>query len=164
MKDFASFGATMRKVIELLDPSLDCWAIFDTGEHPLPFFCKGRICVLGDAAHATSPHMGAGAGICIEDAAVMSAILASDQVKSRGAEGLPDAFKVFESIQKERGQWLVQSSRRVGDLYEWRAEGVGEDVSKIEEELRSRLNTIWKGDVAGAVQKALSAVKNTSKI
>ena len=38
------------------------WAIFDLGDNPVPSFYKGRIAILGDAAHATSPHNGAGAG------------------------------------------------------------------------------------------------------
>ena len=44
-----------------LEPNLDCWAIFDTGAHPMPAYNKGRVCCVGDAAHATSPHHGAGA-------------------------------------------------------------------------------------------------------
>ncbi len=38
------------------------WAIFDLGDHPVPSFHKGRICISGDAAHDTSPRQGAGEG------------------------------------------------------------------------------------------------------
>jgi 2-polyprenyl-6-methoxyphenol hydroxylase-like FAD-dependent oxidoreductase len=39
---------------------------------------KGRVMILGDAAHATTPHMGQGAGQAIEDAIVFSEELAKD--------------------------------------------------------------------------------------
>lgn len=57
-KDFKDFGATVHKIIDMLEPNLDCWAIYDTGDHPMPYYNKGRVVVLGDAGHATSPHHG----------------------------------------------------------------------------------------------------------
>jgi salicylate hydroxylase len=56
--DFKDFGATVHKIIDMLEEDLDCWAIFDTGDHPMPAYNKGRVCCLGDAGHATSPHHG----------------------------------------------------------------------------------------------------------
>ncbi|RYP06730.1 hypothetical protein DL764_002982 [Monosporascus ibericus] len=56
---------------------IDKWAIFDTAEHPAPYYARGRICVAGDAAHASSPHLGSGAGFGIEDALALAALLAA---------------------------------------------------------------------------------------
>ena len=153
-EDFKDFGPTVQKIIDLLDPNLDCWAIFDTGDHPMPAYNKGRACCLGDAAHATSPHHGAGAGICIEDAAVMAELLAEPQVAKGGAKELEAAFQAFSNCRKERTQWLVQSSRRTGDLYEWRAEGVGRDIEKIHAECKERDERIWEADIGEMVQEA----------
>ena len=121
------------------------WAIFDLGDHPVPTFCKGRISISGDAAHATSPHHGAGAGFCIEDSAVLASLLDLDQVQS--PSDLEAVFATFNDRRKERGQWLVQSSRRIGDCYEWRAEGVGRDFAKIEREINERNGRIAEVDV-----------------
>lgn len=96
---------------------------------------KGRILISGDAAHATSPHKGSGAGLAIEDSAVLAEILADDRVKT--AQDLDVAFDVFNEARKERGQWLVKASRRAGNLYEWIAEGVEKDFKRIEEEINS---------------------------
>jgi salicylate hydroxylase len=41
----------------------------------------------------------------------------------------------------------VQSSRFVGDCYEWRAEGVGRDFKKIEEAINHRNGIIANVDV-----------------
>ena len=121
------------------------WAIFDTGDHPVPTFFKGRICIVGDAAHATSPHHGAGAGFCIEDSAVLASLLSHESIASPA--DLETVFATFNDRRKERGQWLVQSSRRIGDCYEWRAEGVGGDFAKIEKEINERNGMIADVDV-----------------
>ncbi|KAK8202207.1 hypothetical protein M8818_005734 [Zalaria obscura] len=153
-EDFKGFGPTVTKIIDMLEPQLDCWAIFDTGDSPLERYNKGRVCVLGDAAHATSPHHGAGAGMCIEDAAVMAELLADERVAKAGKRGIEAAFQTFSDVRKERSQWLVQSSRRSGDLYEWRAEGVGKDFGKIEQECRERDDKLWNAQVGDMVEEA----------
>ena len=106
---------------------------------------KGRICITGDAAHATSPHHGAGAGFCIEDSAVLASLLSDEHVKSAADLGV--AFATFNDRRKERGQWLVQSSRWIGDCYEWRAKGIGRNFAKIENEINDRNGIIANVDV-----------------
>ncbi|WPH02183.1 Hypothetical protein R9X50_00503800 [Acrodontium crateriforme] len=156
--DFKDFGPTVQKIIELLEPNLDIWGIFDTGDHPMAAYNKGRVCVVGDAAHATSPHHGAGAGICIEDSAVLAELLASPEIRAAGMRGFEAAFQIFSDCRKERTQWLVQSSRRSGDLYEWRAKGVEDDFEKIGAECKERCEKIWDGQIEDMCHDALSCV------
>lgn len=113
---------------------------------------KGRVLISGDAAHATSPHKGSGAGMAIEDSAVLAELIADDKVHSLA--DLETAFAVFDEVRKERGQWLVRASRRAGDLYEWRAEGVGCDFKKIEDEINSSNAVIAEVDVRRMAQEA----------
>jgi salicylate hydroxylase len=110
------------------------------------------MCISGDAAHATSPHHGAGAGFCIEDSAVLAGLLADDRVKE--PRDLEAVFETFNAERKERGHWLVQSSRHIGDCYEWRAKDIGNDFEKIKEEIRTRNGTIADVDVVAMCQKA----------
>lgn len=152
LEDFKGFGQTVHKIIEMLEPQLDRWAIFDTGSHPMPFYNKGKVVVIGDAGHATSPHHGAGAGMCIEDAAILAELLADSRVAQNGDKGLAQAFQAYNDQRLDRTQWLVQSSRRSGDLYEWRAESVGRDIDKIQEECRWRDEKIWNGQVSEYIQ------------
>lgn len=121
------------------------WAIFDLGDHPVPTFYRGRICISGDAAHATSPHHGAGAGFCIEDSAVMAELLADGRVRT--SSDLESVFAAFDRSRRARSQWLVQSSRWIGDCYEWQAEGIGNDFRKIEAEINERNGIIVNVDV-----------------
>ena len=133
LQDFREFGPRVIDLLKLAKPELDCWAIFDLHDHPVPAMNKGRILISGDAAHATSPHKGSGAGLAIEDSAVLSEMIADERVTS--SSDLETVFAAFNEVRKERGQWLVRASRRAGDLYEWRVEGVGKDFKRIEEEM-----------------------------
>lgn len=128
------------------------WGIFDLGEHPVPTFCKGCVCLMGDAAHASSPHHGAGAGFGIEDAAVLASLLEDDRVQN--SHDLQTVFAVYDMSRRERCHWLVQSSRRLGDLYEWLASGVGGDWRVIEKELKDRVAFVWEIDLDKAVDDA----------
>jgi len=160
LHDFQDFGPTVTHIINLLEPNLDCWAIFDLGDHPMQFYNKGRVCLLGDAGHATTPHHGSGAGFCIEDAAVMCELLDDARVRGKGTQGLEAAFQAFSNSRIERANWLVQSSRRTGDLYEWRAEGVGRDVEKIEQECRERDERIWNAQISDMIEEGKRALGN----
>ncbi|KAK5310785.1 hypothetical protein LTR93_011940 [Exophiala xenobiotica] len=152
LSDFAGYGRNVTKILHLVKPDLSVWAIFDLGDHPVPSFCRGRICLVGDAAHATSPHHGAGAGMCIEDGAVLAELLADDQVLTR--DDLEAVFATFDAERRERGQWLVQSSRLIGDCYEWRAEGIGKDFAKIERKINIRNGVLNDVDVIAMCEHA----------
>lgn len=54
----------------------------------------------------------------------------------------------------ERAQWLIQSSRWIGDCYEWRARGIGKDFGKIEKEINERNSIITDVNVEEMCEKA----------
>lgn len=64
---------------------------------------KGRIVLLGDAVHATTPHLGQGAGMAIEDSIVLAEELAK-------AETVEPAFRAFRDRRFERCNYIVRSS------------------------------------------------------
>ncbi|KAL5343596.1 hypothetical protein BJX70DRAFT_115464 [Aspergillus crustosus] len=151
LRDFAGYGPNVTKLLKLCDPKLSIWAIFDLA-NPVPTFTKNRLAIAGDAAHATSPHHGAGAGFCLEDTAVLATLLAVPRVQTHA--DLATALGVFDESRRERTQWLVESSRFIGDCYEWRAQGVGRDFGKIEEAINKRNAVITEGDVGGMCREA----------
>lgn len=117
---------------------------------------KGRILISGDAAHATSPHKGSGAGLAIEDSAVLAELLAEERVES--ASDIEAVFAVFNQVRKDRGQWLVKASRRAGDLYEWRTEDAGKDFKKIEEAINRSNAVIAEVNVRGLCNEAIKVL------
>lgn len=90
--------------------------------------------------------------MCIEDAAILASLLIDERVQSQ--PDLEAVFETFSSQRMERTQWLVQSSRWIGDCYEWRAKGIGEDFEKIEKEINERNRVITDVNVEEMCEKA----------
>lgn len=115
------------------------------------------MCLVGDAAHASTPHHGAGAGFCIEDVAVLSSLLEDDCVAQ--PEDLEAVFSAFDENRRERDQWLVQSSREAADMYEWRAPHIGKGYDEgIQKEINDRQARIWGIDLGEAITSARAAL------
>ena len=70
---------------------------------------RGRAILIGDAAHATTPHLASGAGLAVEDALVLSECLAADGT-------LNDALRAFTARRHERCRMVVANSVRLGEL------------------------------------------------
>ncbi|MEY4760730.1 MAG: hypothetical protein RLZZ200_586 [Pseudomonadota bacterium] len=64
---------------------------------------QGRIVLLGDAVHATTPHLGQGAGMAIEDALVLA-----EEIDAR--ESPEEAFAAYRNRRFERCRFLVEAS------------------------------------------------------
>jgi len=73
----------------------------------LPAWSKGRVTVLGDAAHATTPNLGQGACQAIEDAWAVAACLANYQEPD-------EAFRQFQALRKPKADRIVRLSRQIG--------------------------------------------------
>jgi 2-polyprenyl-6-methoxyphenol hydroxylase-like FAD-dependent oxidoreductase len=71
---------------------------------------RGRIVLIGDTVHATTPHLASGACIGIEDALVLAEELARE-----GAE-VPAALAAFEARRWERCRMVVENSSRLGEI------------------------------------------------
>ncbi|KAL4910874.1 hypothetical protein BDW74DRAFT_172333 [Aspergillus multicolor] len=69
---FADWKPAVRGLVGRLPEELIKWAIFDTYDHPAPTYSRRRVCLAGDAAHASSPHQEAGAAFGVEDALALA--------------------------------------------------------------------------------------------
>jgi salicylate hydroxylase len=160
---FNGWEAGVRNLITLFPKELDKWAVFDTWDYPAPFYNRGNICLAGDAAHASSPHHGAGACMGIEDALCLCTVVkqayADIKDNSKAAKSaLSAAFSVYDSVRRTRSQWLVNSSRRVCDLYqqpEWADDSKLVKAETCFEEIRDRSLKIWNFDYDAMVEEAV---------
>lgn len=75
---------------------------------PRPWF-SGRVVLIGDTVHATTPHLASGACIGIEDALVLAEELAREVP-------LVAALAAFEQRRWERCRMVVQNSARLGEI------------------------------------------------
>lgn len=96
---------TVRRIIASTRGAIGAYPIHDLPR--LDTWHRGLGCVIGDAAHATSPHAGQGAAMALEDAMLLARTL-------RGAAHIPEAFARFEDLRRERVTKLVAFAARTG--------------------------------------------------
>lgn len=84
--------------------------------NPVSTWVKGRVLLLGDAAHLTTPFIGQGAGISMEDSVVLAKELAlTDALRDQSM--LDVALDSYQSQRVPRCRKVVLTSRRRGRVY-----------------------------------------------
>jgi 2-polyprenyl-6-methoxyphenol hydroxylase-like FAD-dependent oxidoreductase len=79
---------------------------------PLGFWGRGRVTLLGDAAHPITPNVGQGACMAIEDAAcLVKSLLAAPDIAA--------AFAAYEGRRKRRTAFVGRQARRIGAVGQW---------------------------------------------
>jgi salicylate hydroxylase len=89
------------------------WALFTVPDGSE--WTKGAIALLGDAAHAMLPFAAQGAGMAIEDAAVLAKCLS--QVAGETGAGIPAAMKRYAKLRRSRVARMQRAARRNGMIY-----------------------------------------------
>jgi 2-polyprenyl-6-methoxyphenol hydroxylase-like FAD-dependent oxidoreductase len=88
---------------------------------PQPWY-RGRAVLIGDAAHATTPHLASGAGLAVEDAIVLA-----EEIEQ--APSPEEALHRFTARRYERCRMVVENSVRLGDIE--RAGGSPQEHEKL---------------------------------
>ncbi len=104
MEHLDEYGGLMKETSRLVTP--------ESPTHYGPLYTsfiegpwhRGRIILIGDAAHTTPPHLASGAGIAIEDGLVLARSL-------REQPDVPEAFAAFMRQRLERCRMVVENSR-----------------------------------------------------
>ena len=76
---------------------------------PLPKWSSGRIGLIGDAAHATTPNLGQGGAMAVEDALALA-----DSFAQAGLN--ESAWKIFEQRRRKKVDWTVSTSWSIGKV------------------------------------------------
>jgi len=107
--NFETYGNTVKTLLDHTAPDTLIWSdIIDL--KPIHQFAFGRIALLGDAAHATTPNLGQGACQGIEDAlALQKALLAFPENDVK-------ALQHFQQTRLKRTHQIVNTSWRLGKL------------------------------------------------
>lgn len=85
----------------------------DLSEQPALSYGRGRVVLLGDAAHAMTPNMGQGAGMAIEDAAALALALCS------GAATPETLVSHLEAERGARVRQIQKTSWQIGQMAHW---------------------------------------------
>jgi 2-polyprenyl-6-methoxyphenol hydroxylase-like FAD-dependent oxidoreductase len=105
---FSEFVEPVSSVIQATnEKDISRKVIFDF--KPLQKWSKGRVLLIGDAAHATTPNLGQGACMALEDAVVLAYSLKS-------ANTISKAIMNFEEKRIGRAKLIVHSSWMMGKI------------------------------------------------
>lgn len=105
----AGFGGVIATVREGLGPhSALNYRPLEALLLPRPW-SKGRAGLIGDAAHATTPHLASGAGLAIEDALVLAEEMTA-------ASSVAEGWRRFEARRWERCRMVVETSVRLCEM------------------------------------------------
>lgn len=76
---------------------------------PIIKWHKNKICLVGDAAHATTPNMGQGACQAVEDAFVLG------QLFNKGSN-VKEIFKQYEQLRQKKARKIIKTSWKIGEI------------------------------------------------
>jgi 2-polyprenyl-6-methoxyphenol hydroxylase-like FAD-dependent oxidoreductase len=107
---------------------------------PLTQWSSGRVGLIGDAAHATTPNLGQGGAMAVEDALVLA-----DTFKELGLNEA--AWKRFEQLRRKKVDWTVSTSWSIGKICH-----LGNPL------FRTLRNIALKKTPAGVTQKQLQRI------
>ena len=105
-QEFAGWDPRVGDVLAAVKTTFR-WALYD--REPLPRWSRGRLTLLGDAAHPMLPHLGQGANQAIEDGMALAVLLANTD---RG--DIPQALTMYEKIRRERVSDIQRGARENG--------------------------------------------------
>jgi salicylate hydroxylase len=108
LRHFASWHPAVVEMITA-KPVSDRWGLFH--RPPLGRWTKGRVTLLGDAAHQLAPHHGQGANQSIEDAVVLAACLGD-----AGSAPLVDVLERYEGLRRGRTRKVQYASISTADV------------------------------------------------
>ncbi len=121
-------------------------ALYD--REPLPVWTRGRLTLLGDAAHPMLPHLGQGANQSIEDGMALATILSrADRATA------PAALLAYEQLRRERVAQVQRGARANGLRYDSAYSDLGIRDSEIAAQAAFR-KTLYDHDVVPDAQAA----------
>ena len=121
--EFAGWDPRVSDVLRQVDKTFR-WALYD--REPLPTWTKGRLTLLGDAAHPMLPHLGQGANQAIEDGMALATILAQVDRSQVAASLL-----AYDRLRRERVAEIQSGARQNG----LRLDSTAADLSTRDSEL-----------------------------
>ncbi|HET7304899.1 MAG TPA: FAD-dependent monooxygenase [Segeticoccus sp.] len=111
---FAGWHPPIPELLEAV-PDEDAVLFHDLADlPPLESYVRGRVALLGDAAHAMTPNLGQGAGQAIEDAVVLAQALGT-----AGSPTTAGGLTAYDRLRRPRTQGIVERSRMAGEVAQW---------------------------------------------
>lgn len=112
LRRFGDWHFPVPQLISAADPETILHNdIYEIAE-PLSAYHRGAVAILGDAAHAMTPHLGQGANQAMEDGVTLAALVGPAQ----GSAEVVTALARYTALRAPRGADMVRRSHRMGAL------------------------------------------------
>lgn len=115
MKDNATITELFKEfhpeIVEIISETPEEKIIFNAIKdlQPITKWQDGSVCLIGDAAHATTPNMGQGACQSVEDAYVIGQLFAQGKTVN-------EVFALYEKLRIEKAHYIVNTSWKFGEI------------------------------------------------
>ncbi|MGB8403608.1 MAG: FAD-dependent monooxygenase [Mycobacterium sp.] len=154
--DVATFAAaydgwapTVQRVISAMDSTFR-WGIYD--REPLPTWSTDHLTLLGDSAHAVTPHLGQGANQAVEDAITLAVLL-----EDAARVDIPERLQRYDALRINRNRQVRDGAREAGLLYRSMDLAPGPQAARIVEIYDGlHLNTYDAEQIARDARAAIS--------
>jgi 2-polyprenyl-6-methoxyphenol hydroxylase-like FAD-dependent oxidoreductase len=134
LTDFGGLVAAARD--EIVDPRHIVYRPITSYLLPAPWH-RNRVVLIGDAAHTTTPHMAAGAGLAIEDSVVLAELLRSET-------SLPVVLETFAARRYARCRMVVENSFRLGEWEKNPGAPDADPVGVLDASLKALAQPFWR--------------------
>ncbi|WP_214102622.1 FAD-dependent monooxygenase [Acrocarpospora catenulata] len=145
--EFATWDSPVPRLLAEVEKT-HWWGLYD--RDPLATWTRGRLTLLGDAAHPMLPHLGQGANQSIEDAVALSVFLADAT-----AEDVPEALRHYEDLRRGRTTEVQLGARANGRRYDSHFQDLAERDAEIAGSVRFR-SWLYDYDAEAAALEALA--------
>ena len=123
--EYEGWDQRVQDVIRSLDETFR-WGIYDRA--PLPYWSKGCVTLMGDAAHPMVPHVGQGAGQSIEDAFTLAVLL-----EKCNKDEVGERLKLYELLRLPRTSKIQAFAQAAGKLYRSEHDSPAEKALRLRE-------------------------------
>ncbi|WFU68955.1 FAD-dependent monooxygenase [Bradyrhizobium sp. CB2312] len=148
--EYEGWDAPVQDLITALDHTFR-WGIYDRPQ--LPYWSRGHVTLLGDAAHPMVPHFGQGAGQAIEDGFALAVLL-----EHAGRGEIPARLKAYQDLRLERTSRAQAASRLAGRFYR----SAGGDPAEQAQRMRSWMSAAEWIFPYDAEKAALAVIRGTA--
>ncbi|OIW22841.1 FAD/NAD(P)-binding domain-containing protein [Coniochaeta ligniaria NRRL 30616] len=161
---YKDYSEDAQQIVRLV--ARDTSASWSVGDHDhAPRYHKGRVAVVGDAAHASLPFAGNGAAQALEDAAVLNHIFREmarmepflEELALTGEQRIVAVLAAYDSVRRPRSQAVVDLARKFGRIYAFAEDGLHDDPQRMKEFFASAASFTNDVDVEQQNKDAIAA-------
>ncbi len=144
LRRYGSWFDPIPALIESTEPAA-LEPTFTYDRPPRHSWGRGRVTLLGDAAHPMKPNIGQGAAQALEDAAVLASCFA-------GSGDPEDALRAYERRRVRRASAVVRASRQAGRVAEVRSPLIAHARDAVMKAMPDRLAIAQQRRIVGSRQ------------